>query len=412
MKMYSSIKPSRRQILVGSAAASATALLSLPAWAGNAGGVNREDLGAYTSTTRSANPANLQRVYDNAPNGTLILLDNGTYGDFSMDKASGTNGARNIIAARYKHGAVLTGRAELSGAYNGLWGLKVAGNGRIVHTGGHHAFLWRLLLDGCNNDAIVMNDGDDHEVLYCTFSSWKQNCINVLKQVRRPLIERNFFNEMDPDAGNCIFIGEGAASAISDKIAARIRYNVLKNIKVFDPTKQYDPQFIEIKSSDCVLEFNTLYNEAGFGKGTNLLMRHGQDNIVKSNYLENLNALFVRGLDNTLIANRFRTGARLRISAGNCSATFTGPAGGLPGGTIRNISDGAKVYQNDGPLDVGYTQSGFETLPAQRTQIYQHTGTITFDLHANTVDRRANPAPETAPMGTKLADSAVGADAP
>lgn len=409
--MHSSVRSSRRQILTGSAAAGVTVMLSPTAWAGNAGGVNREDLGTYTSTTRSANPANLQSVYNNAPNGTLILLDNGTYGDFSMNKTSGTSGARNIIAARYKHGAVLTGRAELAGAYNGLWGLKVAGNGSIVLTGGDHTFLWRLLLDGCNNEAIVMNDGDDHEVLYCTFSNWRQNCINVLRRVRRPLIQRNYFNEMDPAAGNCIYIGEGAASAISDKIAARVRYNVLKNIKVFDPSRQYDPQLIEIKSSNCVVEFNTLYNQAGFGKGTNLLMRHGQDNIVRSNYLENVNALFVRGLDNSLIANRFRTGARLRISAGNCSAIFTGPAGSLPGGTIRNISDGAKVYQNDGPLDVGFTQSNFETLPAQRTQIYQHTGNITFDLHANTVDRRASPAPETAPMGTKLADSAVGADA-
>ncbi|MFL6097916.1 MAG: glycosyl hydrolase [Blastococcus sp.] len=133
---------------------------------------------------------------------------------------------------------------------------------------------------------------------------------------------------------------------------------------------------IELKSSGNTLRYNTLLGASG--RDVRISVRHGDDNILAANWLENA-SLQVDDLRTIVVMNK-TTGTLntplARVKAGNITpAAFdqitTGGAGQYP------YSDGARIIRHQGDILVGDRPNGIETLPPLGTTVEECTGTVT-----------------------------------
>jgi len=169
---------------------------------------------------------------------------------------------------------------------------------------------------------------------------------------------------------------------------AIVEYNLLQRVSV-------DPEAISIKSSGNTIRYNTLVDS-----DANIMIRHGENNLIAGNWCENSRGIVVHDADNKVVGNKCKNSGYygIRIMGGNLKP-------GVTSGSGYPYADGTLVSGNDSDrLIIGQTFAG--SLSARNTRIEAHKGPIQRgnDVGTTIVSSRS----VTAPTPKKLSSSDVG----
>jgi hypothetical protein len=148
---------------------------------------------------------------------------------------------------------------------------------------------------------------------------------------------------------------------------------------------------LDMKLGGSVIRRNTVSNSTN----VSIQARQGTFNIWESNYLENGN-IKIHGRGHKVVCNR---GPIKIISGENEWNTLS---------NNHPRSYETLVADNNGSLVVGYVPNKDYTWPAFATTIEKHNGSISFDLHTDTVDRSGDPSSYACPAAAKLSPRQVG----
>ncbi|NEA32482.1 polysaccharide lyase 6 family protein [Streptomyces sp. SID13031] len=290
----------RRAFLTGSVGVAAFAALQLP----------RPGPSAAGTTAVVTSLSQLQSAINSATAGTTITLANGSYAvpSGSPITVSGRNGSSAspiIIQAETRGGVTLTGSQSF-----------VMSNSSYITVSGF-VFKQTSSLDlpsSCTRIRITRNDfqlgsaashwlvvrGDDVKVDRNVFHDKSTiGCYLVIDgpsstvMAKRTYILRNYFRDHSFSGSNG---GEpirlGVSSRALDIADATVEYNLFERANG-------DPEGISVKSSGNTIRYNTLRSSTG-----GIVLRHGNDNRVESNYLlSGANGIRIYGNDHLIINN-------------------------------------------------------------------------------------------------------------
>jgi poly(beta-D-mannuronate) lyase len=290
----------RRAFLIGGIAVAAVAAVEIP----------RPRSADAKATAVVTSLPQLQSAINSATAGTTITLANGTYAvpSGSPITVSGRNGSSSapiVIQAETRGGVTLTGAQSF-----------VMSNSSYITVSGF-VFKQTSTLDlpsSCTRIRITRNDfqlgsaaghwlvvrGDDVKVDRNVFHDKSTiGCYLVIDgpsstvMAKRTYILRNYFRDHSYSGSNG---GEpirlGVSSRALDLADATVEYNLFERANG-------DPEGISVKSSGNTIRYNTLRSSTG-----GIVLRHGNENRVESNYLlSGANGIRIYGNDHLIINN-------------------------------------------------------------------------------------------------------------
>jgi hypothetical protein len=377
--------------------------------------------------------AEWQTAMNSAACKTTIQLAPGTYdGNKSITKVCSAaqaiiiKGAANHTSV-YQRNASTGGTFTFEGQHNIIDGLKV-GTGAIIMAGGTGNRILRHEQTGWGiPSAIRIMPGDGLEIAYCymhepgayTWSSGQPAEFRMGIKMYTPgglvsslhknvWIHHCHFDDFPERPGGNGNFNSGSSDAIEACVAnyswtpneqGDLNWHIEDNL--FTDHKQGD-QVIDLKCGGNVLRRNTIKD----GPANRVDFRLGSRNRADSNYFA-VAGFGVRGAFHRLACNYVRgsqSARGIQINAGNLDAQDTSDINGNP------RAEDVLVAENDADkLSVGFVVSTnpVSSLQAQRTQIEDHTGTIT-DLGTDTNEEMTSDVNCESPV--ELDDTDVGPD--
>ena len=254
--------------------------------------------------------AELQQAINSATAGTTITLANGSYAvpsgsPITITNRHGSSGSPITIVAQSRGGVTLTGAQSF--VFSGSSDITISG----------FAFRQSTTLEipaGCPRIRLTRNDfglaaaaehwvvvrGDDAKIDRNVFHDKSTLGVYLVidgpgseAMAQRTYILRNYFRDhtfSGSNGGEPIRLGvSGRALSTAD---ATVEYNLFERCNG-------DPEAISVKSSGNTIRYNTIRSSAG-----GLVLRHGNDNRVESNYLlSGSNGIRIYGNDHLIVNN-------------------------------------------------------------------------------------------------------------
>ncbi|MGW5188663.1 polysaccharide lyase 6 family protein [Kribbella sp. NPDC004138] len=254
--------------------------------------------------------AELQQAINTATAGTTITLANGSYAvpsgsPITITNRHGSSGSPITIVAQSRGGVTLTGAQSF--VFSGSSDITISG----------FAFRQSTTLEipaDCPRIRLTRNDfglaaaaehwvvvrGDDAKIDRNVFHDKSTLGVYLVidgpgseAMAQRTYILRNYFRDhtfSGSNGGEPIRLGvSGRALSTAD---ATVEYNLFERCNG-------DPEAISVKSSGNTIRYNTIRSSAG-----GLVLRHGNDNRVESNYLlSGSNGIRIYGNDHLIVNN-------------------------------------------------------------------------------------------------------------
>ena len=254
--------------------------------------------------------AELQQAINSATAGTTITLANGSYAvpsgsPITITNQHGSSGSPITIVAQSRGGVTLTGAQSF--VFSGSSDITISG----------FAFRQSTTLEipaDCPRIRLTRNDfglaaaaehwvvvrGDDAKIDRNVFHDKSTLGVYLVidgpgseAMAQRTYILRNYFRDhtfSGSNGGEPIRLGvSGRALSTAD---ATVEYNLFERCNG-------DPEAISVKSSGNTIRYNTIRSSAG-----GLVLRHGNDNRVESNYLlSGSNGIRIYGNDHLIVNN-------------------------------------------------------------------------------------------------------------
>ena len=254
--------------------------------------------------------AELQQAINSATAGTTITLANGSYAvpsgsPITITNRHGSSGSPITIVAQSRGGVTLTGAQSF--VFSGSSDITISG----------FAFRQSTTLEipaDCPRIRLTRNDfglaaaaehwvvvrGDDAKIDRNVFHDKSTLGVYLVidgpgseAMAQRTYILRNYFRDhtfSGSNGGEPIRLGvSGRALSTAD---ATVEYNLFERCNG-------DPEAISVKSSGNTIRYNTIRSSAG-----GLVLRHGNDNRVESNYLlSGSNGIRIYGNDHLIVNN-------------------------------------------------------------------------------------------------------------
>ena len=254
--------------------------------------------------------AELQQAINSATAGTTITLANGSYAvpsgsPITISNRHGSSGSPITIVAQSRGGVTLTGAQSF--VFSGSSDITISG----------FAFRQSTTLEipaDCPRIRLTRNDfglaaaaehwvvvrGDDAKIDRNVFHDKSTLGVYLVidgpgseAMAQRTYILRNYFRDhtfSGSNGGEPIRLGvSGRALSTAD---ATVEYNLFERCNG-------DPEAISVKSSGNTIRYNTIRSSAG-----GLVLRHGNDNRVESNYLlSGSNGIRIYGNDHLIVNN-------------------------------------------------------------------------------------------------------------
>ncbi|MEV6271816.1 polysaccharide lyase 6 family protein [Kribbella sp. NPDC051936] len=254
--------------------------------------------------------AELQQAINSATAGTTITLANGSYAvpsgsPITIANRHGSSGSPITIVAQSRGGVTLTGAQSF--VFSGSSDITISG----------FAFRQSTTLEipaDCPRIRLTRNDfglaaaaehwvvvrGDDAKIDRNVFHDKSTLGVYLVidgpgseAMAQRTYILRNYFRDhtfSGSNGGEPIRLGvSGRALSTAD---ATVEYNLFERCNG-------DPEAISVKSSGNTIRYNTIRSSAG-----GLVLRHGNDNRVESNYLlSGSNGIRIYGNDHLIVNN-------------------------------------------------------------------------------------------------------------
>lgn len=294
------------------------------------------------------NSSGFGTAISNAQAGQVIELADGTYsGSFTLN-ADGTEADPIIIRSANPQGARFTGGATFEV------------RGRFVYLEGFDFDDYQIHIndtDNCRVTRCLFRDNDisrplfsehSHECRYDhnEFTNLDKRNLSVrgqesggLHTARDCLIDWNYFHDSDQNVVNTTEPLQ-LINAVHDNgtdMGALAEFNLFENTI-------NDGEVVSIKSSGNIFQFNTLLN---CGNQT-ITCRHGNDNIVQGNTLNNSGRIRVFDVGHQILGNELKNHAgqnEIRVHAGNKSS--------------HEVADDCVVVGNIcDEIDIGHTAEG------------------------------------------------------
>lgn len=293
--------------------------------------------------------AQLSLALTSAKPGSRILLANGSYaGNFAVTVA-GTPDQPVVIEAQSLLGATVAGSFLVKAADVSLKGLVITGG---IVLNGDRARASRCRIESGSETAVVeISGGTGVVVELCEMTNFGGRGIQIGGGARAPRLYRNWIHGQFPDDN------QGVAAIISGlgkntsalPIGAHILENLLEGLSA--------RQAIETKSSSNRIERNTVI---GGSRPGDVLVRHGLDNVLIGNWVEN---------GRLLVGDRGSIAAYNRVGGTRHEPCLGVKAGTLTGDQLRTgmvgypISEGARLIANQAVIDLGWHYDGWTLMP-------------------------------------------------
>jgi hypothetical protein len=293
--------------------------------------------------------ANFALVLSSAKPGDRIVLADGVYaGDFTITQP-GTPEQPIVIMAARTLGATITGHIRVRAPDVSLVGLNVTLG---IDLKGDRARASRCKVDGSGLEPpFELSGGTGVVVEFCELTNFGGRGLQIEDDAREPRIYRNWVHGQygsDSDAIAGIIAGTGKGTSATP-IAAHILENRVEQMSA--------RQAIELKSSGNRVEGNTV---VGVTKPADILVRHGLDNVLVSNWVEN---------GRLLVGDTRTVAIRNRVSGSKFSPCIGVKAGTITGEQLRQgtsgypISEGARLIANEAKVELGWRYSDWNLMP-------------------------------------------------
>jgi hypothetical protein len=282
------------------------------------------------------------------PGDTIVLTGSSYSGNFSATRA-GTQAAPVVVQA------VTTLRATISGTFT-VAAADVTLRGLVVRQGitlnGDRARASRCKVDASGAaDAVRVAGGTGVVVEFCELTNFASQAVDVLGPARSPRVYRNWVHGQGvppTDDGAAIIVGTGkATSAVT--IGALVLENRVEALNA--------RQAIETKSSGNRIEGNTV---VGGAKPGDILVRHGLDNVLVRNWVQN---------GRVLVGDERSVAVRNRTSGSRYDPVLGVKAGDITGDQLRAgvsgypISEDARVITQEAVDEIGWRYEGWDLKP-------------------------------------------------
>ncbi|WP_164234775.1 chondroitinase-B domain-containing protein [Microbacterium hydrocarbonoxydans] len=265
--------------------------------------------GTSGPTTTVTSISALQSAINASDPGDTIVLKNGSYSVSSAvslgSSASGTSSAPVVVRAETVGGVTLTGSSSFS--FSGVHDISIQGfrftQSTTIDVGSSSKAVDFVrnefaFSDAANHNLIVRSD--DSEIAYNWFHG--KDSIGVYLGIEGPdrvtvaknsHIHHNYFSDHNftgTNGGEPIRLGTSPKALSSG--GAIVEYNLFENANG-------DPEAISVKTSGHTIRYNTIRNSEG-----GIVLRHGNDNKVLSNYIMNGdNGIRIYGNDHVIMNN-------------------------------------------------------------------------------------------------------------
>ncbi|WP_207480647.1 chondroitinase-B domain-containing protein [Microbacterium sp. SD291] len=290
--------------------------------------------GSTGETTAVTSISALQSAVSNSDPGDTIVLKNGSYSVSSAvsigSSASGTSSDPVTVKAETVGGVTLTGSSSFS--FSGVHDISIQGfrftQSTTIDVGSsskavdfvRNEFVFS---DTAEHNLIVRSD--DSEIAYNWFHG--KDSIGVYLGIEGPgtdtvaknsHIHHNYFSDHNftgTNGGESIRLGTSPKALSSG--GAIVEYNLFENA-------DGDPEAISVKTSGHTIRYNTIRNSKG-----GIVLRHGNDNKVLSNYILNgENGIRIYGNDHVVMNNYVsgisETDGSIIVGAGTVRDHFVG----------------------------------------------------------------------------------------
>ena len=323
-------------------------VLALPGVASLAHGI-RPSFGTSVRTGEE-----LKAALAAATPGTTIVLAPGDFGDVAQFDLSVPD---VTIRASVPQRSIIRSPLEISGDRAQIVDLAFRGEGEDN--------LYMVAVAACRDSISVTASGV--EVRGCDFGYFPGRAIYTRHTATGIYIhDCGFHNNVngkgsDSNAHEAIALGySNLYSRTSQK--ARVISNRFWNLNV-------EGEAVSVKTSDNLVQGNQLTSSRG-----GFTQRYGRNNTFSGNTSTNSRGIAVGGQGARIINNRINGTGRIAVQAGNASATS------LTNGVHPQSAD-TIVEGNAGPLVIG---NQYKPMPALRTTVSGHSGSIKLALHTGT----------------------------
>lgn len=386
----------RRHLLLGAAA--------LPLLASNTFLV-----GAAVAQSRNVTASNysqLASAISNARAGDIITLSNG--GSFGGNRltvsARGTSSQPIIIRAQSRLGAIVPNGFRLDGEHITLTGIDFTHGGTevFVQIAGRNNTVEQCRFRA-HGRHIELLSGDRGRVMYCEFS-----CPSRDQSAPNTLIIRTGWHSSarhtNGEIGYCYFTNmPHKTSNYHERQRVAIGLG-LNGITGTWRTNHYVHHCLLENTGDCELEVKTRGNRIEYctiiSTTAFFNQRYGGENVFRGCWAEGSRGFDIFGDRNKLIGCKtVGLACEFNIYAGDQSPTATSNGHPQSVDTVLAHCDGRST-------SVGRTWNSNMKLPATRTRLEAHTGTIRYGTHSGTATPGSSNEPVIRP--TKLSRSAVG----
>ncbi len=353
-----------------------------------------------------SNDSQLLSALNSAEAGDHIVLADGSYSGFTVSK-SGQDSKPIVLRSANLHGATFTGGIQISGDHIWLVGMDMWTNGIVVS--GRNVRISRNYFKSSIGPAIFADkssrnveiDHNEHAGgMIISQASNGASPIYMRYECAEPSnhhVHHNYIHDGTGGDGKSEAIMSGFGTLCGEQGAHKpapaagtiVEYNLIANYKA--------GYCLRTKSSSNIFRFNTC-----IGVDAGSQNRVGSDNQWIANWFEGGRPVLIHDGHNTVVGNSL-VDTSLRIASG--SSEYLAP---YSSGYVAATD--VLVASNSGPLEIGRNFSRHSSVPSRNTRIEGHTGSITFDGHADTL--QSPTTSRTVPQAFKLTPFQVGPNAP
>ena len=287
--------------------------------------------------------------------GTTIVLAPGDFGDVAQFDLSVPD---VTIRASVPLRSIVRSPLEISGDRAQIVDLAFRGEGDDN--------LYMVAVAACSDSISVSASGV--EVRGCDFGYFPKRAIYTRHTASGIYIhDCSFHNNVNggnaSDSNNHEAIALGYSNLYSrTSQKARVINNEFWNLN-------WDGEVVSVKTSDNLVQGNRLSSSRG-----GFTQRYGGNNTFSGNTSTNSRGIAVGGQGAKIINNRINGTGRIAVQAGDASATS------VTNGVHPQSAD-TIVQGNAGPLVIG---NQYKPMPALRTTVSGHSGSIKLVLHTGT----------------------------
>ena len=327
-------------------------------------------------TFRVATRAAFARRYTQAVGGDLILVGNGVdLGSFIFDR-NGDNAQQPIIVAAADRApgpasAFFSGRAEVPGRFNLLWGLRAMGQQMAVT--GEGSVLRRILFQGARikrgtvHPHQVSINGRGIRVEYCEIADSDARGIGLLSNCRQVRILHCYFHDFTQADTNQVYeplqLGVGAGDYLGIPNAAEgneVGWCYFFNI---------NQQNTENENPSIKLPW-TWVHDVHCHQARNVTCRFTHDTVLERIRITKSGFIAIQGARNTARNCWVETRTGIRTFRGSWDSSSPGEP---VGSNIPNSLD-TQIVNCRGNIEIGALVQGNETIRSQGTRIRSHRG--------------------------------------